>query len=143
MKYHNPKWFKFEGTLSVLILLAALAWLAVPTRLLYNPSSVLIDGYQVTVYRTFPLSPPFRMPIIRYAETVRPVIGPMVCHDPNGSTGFRYRDNGQPAAQWDIKQWAAPCMKGAYVWSARWTALLFGVIPLRPVELTTVIEPTQ
>ena len=112
-------------------------WLAVPTRLFFAPQSARIDGYQVTVTRTFPLSDHMRIPVIRYREVVRPLSGELPpCID---TAEFRYQDNGQPAARWDIEPWAARCMTGDYLWRAVWSARLFGVIPLRPVELELLV----
>ena len=114
-----------------------LAYAAVPSRLLFNPTSVAIDGYQVTVFRSFPSSPPFPQPFMRYVETVRPLEGGGICQDTN-APGFRYT-NADSFGTWNIEEWAADCMTGDYHWSAAWTVLLWGVIPLRHVEIDTFI----
>lgn len=132
-----------RNILAVLIVVALLmgAWLAVPTRLFFDPHSVQIDGTRVTVFRRFPLHPPFDIPVIRYREVVRPLDGGLPpCID---TAEFRYRDNGQGFAQWDIAPWAARCMAGGYIWRAVWSARLFGIIPLRPVELELAVIGEQ
>lgn len=130
----------FLRNVAAVLFVAALlmgAWLAVPTRLFFDPHGVRIDGHTVTVLRRFPLSPPLRMPVVRYREVVRPLSGELPpCVD---AAEFRYRDNGEGFAQWDLEPWAARCMTGDYLWRATWSARLFGVIPLRPVELETII----
>lgn len=116
----------------------ATVWFAVPTRLFFNPTSAQIEGYTVTVNRTFPLARWVRPPIIRYIETVRSVANPLPpCTD---TDEFRYSDNGKPFGQWDIQGWAGPCMNGDFHWSATWQAKLFGVIPLRPVEIELFVS---
>lgn len=111
-------------------------WLTVSTRLFIHPQSVQIDGYTVTVTRTFPMADYFRIPVIRYRETVRPVGSSGPCVD---TAEFRYEDNGTHYGQWDIEDWAAPCMTGDFIWRASWSARLFGVLPLRPVELELLV----
>lgn len=122
---------------STLVFLGFVVWLAIPTRLFFNPSSVQIDGYSVTVTRSFPVAEWVRIPVIRYREVVRPLSGSLPpCID---TAEFRYQDNGKPYGQWEIDGWAARCMTGDFIWRASWSARLFGVIPLRPVELDMVV----
>lgn len=134
--YRNPRWgvWDFLGAVGVLMVLA---WFSFSTAWLYNPTDVIVDNYEVTVTRSYPLHPPFKIPVIRYRESVRPVDGGRVCVD---TAEFRYRDNGEPSASWSIEEWAAGCMAGDFIWSAWWQAKLWGVIPLRPVELTAIVR---
>ena len=129
------------ATLRILlaIALAAFVWLMIPSSLFFRPDAVTINGYQVAVTRTFPMYDVFgfERPIVRYVETVRDLRNQsQVCADNNG-IGFRYTSN-SPVAVWSIEEWAAPCMTGSFVWAATWQVKLFGIIPLRPVELSFV-----
>lgn len=138
MKYRNPRWNPVEWKLVTTILLFISLWWLVPSSLFYKPTDVAIIDGRVTVTRSFPLHPPFDLPVIRYIEIVRPLPGGAdPCVD---SAEFRYRDNDLPTASWPINDWAAPCMTGDFMWSARWTVKLWGIIPLRPVELTRIIR---
>lgn len=137
MKYRNPRWNPVEWRVVATFLFLGAVWYMLPSALFYRPTDVAIEGTRVIVTRSFPLHPPFKVPIIRYQEVVRPVGDAAPCID---AAEFRYRDNGLPTASWDIGNWAAPCMRGDFVWSARWTVKLFGIIPLRPVEMSKIIK---
>lgn len=137
MKYRNPGWNPIEWRLVVTAALFALVWYLVPSSLFYKPQDVVIDQGRVTVTRSFPLHPPFKVPIIRYLEVVRPLEDGPPCID---TAEFRYRDNGQPTASWQIDTWASRCMSADFVWTARWTVKLWGIVPLRPVELSKIIH---
>lgn len=118
--------------------LALALWLAIPSSLFIKPTAVVIDGYTVKVWRSFPVSPPLKRPIIAYVETVRSKETGEVCSD-NNSRGFRYDKDQGGFGVWNIEEWAAPCMTDNYHWSATWYVKAFGVIPLRPVELDLLV----
>lgn len=140
-RYKDPKWHLADVVAGISLFLLVL-WVSVPTSFFYRPTAVSIQGYEVTVSRTFPLSPPFNPPIIKYVEIVRPLDGGQPCVDRNE---FRYRLTQGKTATWNIGAWAAPCVdgEGSAIWSARWQVKIFGIIPLRPVELEQIVpEPT-
>ena len=104
--------------------------------MLINPQAATIDGTIVTVYRTFPahglLGVP--RPLVSYRETVTPLDNGRTCGDGRTQRYVRPGDFGR----WDIAEWAAPCMRGAWLWHAEWQGWLFGLIPLQPVSLTII-----
>lgn len=125
------------GTLLALTMLLV-TWAMLPSRLFFDPTAVTIEGTHVTVARTAPLVHIFGEPFIRYVEVVRNAKG-MAC-DTNNLNGYRYKTS-LPVGSWALGDWAAPCMdERPFVWTAQWQVMLFDMIPLRPVSLTTVVE---
>lgn len=130
----------FNLLLTVAVLL--IVWYAFPTKLLYNPSEVEIDGGQVTVYRTYPTIEVLGPPLIRYSEILRPLDGNTPCSD---GAEFRYKDNGLPYGTWGIEHFAQRCIDNpsGYIYWVAWSPRLFDLIPLRPVELTITVLPNE
>jgi len=112
-------------------------WIAIPPKILFNPSLVTINGAQVKSYRTFPMKQWLKIPIIKYSEHIRPVDGSTPCSD---TAEFRYKDNGLPYAIWSIDHWAARCITQDYHYQVFWSPRLFGIIPLRPIEIDLYVE---
>lgn len=128
----------FNFLLAAALLL--ITWYMFPARLLFNPSSIEIDGAQVTNYRTFPAARHFGMPLIRYSEILRPLDGSTPCVD---GAEFRYKDNGLRYATWGIEHFAQRCLDNpsGYIYWVAWSPRLFDLIPLRPVEITITVLP--
>ena len=125
---------------ALFIVLALVVWFATPSRLFFNPEEVHIDGYEVTLARTYPVSFLFGPPVVSYTETVRRLDGSgQICDDNNGA-GYQYVTEG-PIGRWDIEDWAKDCMIAPYLWRAEWQVKVFGLIPLRPVSLSLLVEP--
>ena len=137
----NPDWHPLDWLIIRLLIVFSI-YLAIPTSAFFDAKSVAIDGYDVTVTRTFPLHQRMpwlfkQPPIVEYTETVRPVKGrDRPCLE---TAQFRYRDNGRLSASWNIESWAASCMQGDYIWRAIWHVKLWGVVPLRKDELSEVV----
>lgn len=124
-------WFATWITLALSVLIPTL----IPTRLVYHPISVQIDGTIVRVYSVYPMDGiSAQRPIVTYLETVTAQDG-RVCED----RGEVAPSAGQEFSEWDISDWAAPCMGSAFVWRSDWTAYAFGVIPLRPAFLQLAV----
>lgn len=130
----------FYILLTVFVLFCS--WAAVPSKLFFDPKSVQIEEYRVTLTRSFPLDYIFGPPLIQYVETVRNLDNPNdPCIEHNGS-GFRY-DTKSPVAVWSIEDWAAPCMTGDYEWRAIWRVKVAGILPLLPVEKSTIVRKSD
>jgi len=143
IRFLDSREIALRGIFNALILVALIfgLWLATPSSLFFAPRAVSISGYEVTVARDFPLSGIFGAPFIRYTETVRDLTEFNYPCTENNFPGFQYSTDRY--ASWDIEEWAAPCMSGNYQWSAEWTVMLFGIIPLRPVTMTTIIRGNE
>lgn len=100
------------------------------TRAVYWPSEVWIEESKVTVERHFPgdfLGLP--RPRISFVEAVDPLTpghnDGQFCKAKGGPYLYGSDD---PLGEWDIKEWAAPCLDdpAGYRWSAEWTWHLGG-----------------
>lgn len=130
-------------TFNVLLTVAVLMiiWYFIPARMMFNPTSVTIEGSQVTVYRTFPMRDVFGPPLICYTEILRPLDGSTPCVD---SQEFRYTNpSGRPYGTWNIRHFAARCLDNpsGYIYWVGWSPRMFDLIPMRPVELSITVRP--
>tara|TARA_R110000744_G_C19370668_1_gene562496 strand:+ start:2782 stop:3183 length:402 start_codon:yes stop_codon:yes gene_type:complete len=117
------------------LVIMAVTWLLIPPELFLKPTSVSIEGYQVTVARRFPLAWLAGQPFVAYVEVVQSLDTGRTCAD-NNARGFRYPAEEKGIGTWDIESWASPCMTATFHWSASWYVKALGVIPLRPVVLS-------
>jgi hypothetical protein len=118
------------------------------SRLLINPTELTMTPCgELVVVRNYPMVDLFGInyPIVRYVTTITPLTEGHFrrgysCREDNGG-GQRYNhDHGKGFGAWSIKHYAAECMEdplGVRV-DITYTALLFDMIPLRPVSISTV-----
>lgn len=134
----------FDRTLSLfgwsVVVILAVQTLPV-SKLAMNPHSVVIEGEQVVVIRSYPLDAiSVPRPIMSYVETVKPLTqshnGGHPCIDAAGP--FPYSRDEAGGGKWNIA-WAADCLSDpiGFTWSARWTWHI-GVLQMGPVSLTEV-----
>lgn len=129
---------KWTFVFSILVLLL---FVAPFSRLAYSPQAIEINGYQVSMYRSFPgdtLGLP--RPWLSYTETIRPLTpehnGGQSCTDRGGP--FKY-DRAGPVGDWSI-EWAAKCVSDpkGFTWAARWYWHV-GAIKFAPTTLSHVV----
>lgn len=136
-------WFISLPIISVLIFLTVFG-----TRILINPSKIEVTPCgDVVVFRNYPLVDIFgaRHPMVRYVTTITPLTLDFnegyVCREDNGA-GQRYNhDHGRGFGKWAINRYAEPCMEDpvGFVVDIKYTALLFDIIPLRPINVSAVV----
>lgn len=135
-------WFSLPFLLTVLFLSL------VGSRLLINPGQITVAPCgKVIMLREYPLQQWLgaEPPIVRYVMTVTPLSRGFnrgyVCRVDNGR-GQRYNhDAGRGFGQWSLSTFAQDCLGDeiGYVLDITYNALLFDVIPLRPLRLTEVV----
>ena len=118
------------------------------SRLLINPKSVEITPCgTVVVVRNYPMQELFgtQGPWVQYSHVVIPMTPEtnkgMTCREDNGQ-GQRYNhDGGRGFGRWTLDHFAKTCMQDplGFKYQVRWRAYLFGILPLRPVEMSTAV----
>lgn len=123
----------------VLVLVAGLlaGWLLIPSSFLVQPVSVSLRGDTLTIARSTP-----------FGDVTVNWLGEVVLLD--GRDNFECTGSGTSIIQYQpdglytgvIGAWAKPCLDdGApFVLRFRYQALLFGLIPLRPVYFGTTVQ---
>jgi hypothetical protein len=124
----------------------------VGSRLLINPTAIDISPCgDVIVFRDYPMVDLLGVnyPIVRYITTITPLTPGFhdgyVCREDNG-LGQRYNhDHGRGFGRWSIKNYAEPCMEDpiGFRIDIQYTALLFDLIPLRPISISAVATKTS
>ncbi len=131
------RWYDRVG--GALLLLAALAgglWASIGSDMFLHPTSLRLDGTTVILVRETP-----------WGETYARWNSEITLID---EQGFECAAQGSAIFQnevadtvtFTIGPWAGACIDAGppMVFRARWQVVLFGVIPLRPVSITTLIE---
>ena len=147
--FHSSKVFWLLGLPAVLILLfMTLAG----SRLLINPTAMEVTPCgDVVMFRNYPMVDLLGIdyPIVRYITTITPLTpetnNGYVCREDNGR-GQRYNhDHQRGHGQWAIRHYASDCMADpvGFTVNTQYTALLFGVLPLRPINMNAVVVTTN
>lgn len=136
-------WLLTAPTLSLFIFLTVFG-----SRILINPAEIEITPCgDVLMFRTYPLVDFLGIdyPMVRYVTTVTPLTpetnNGYVCREDNGM-GNRYNhDHNRGFGEWSLNHYAEPCMVDpiGFKINIQYTALLFDVIPLRPVAVSTIV----
>ena len=120
------------------VALTASTWLLVGTDLLIRPQAIKYDGKNVTFVRKTPFGDIWAnwTTEIRVSETS------LECHSPLGRSVYQRIDG--DTVSWELGAWADPCLSNGppLVIVDSWQALIFGVLPLRPTHLVTVVDMT-
>ena len=118
------------------VALTASTWLLVGTDLLIRPQAIKYDGKNVTFVRKTPFGDIWAnwTTEIRVSETS------LECHSPLGRSVYQRIDG--DTVSWELGAWADPCLSNGppLVIVDSWQALIFGVLPIRPTHLVTVID---
>lgn len=109
---------------------------ALPSSLFIKPYEVEIDGFDVKVWRDFPLYDLVGPVTVSYVEVVRGLQDKTTCSD-NNAKGFKYNNDENGHGKWSIEHWASSCMTHHFEWSAKWRVRWFG-IGMRAVRLKRV-----
>lgn len=134
--------------ISLAILLLAGLWLSVPSSVFIKPQALIYDGRQATLRR---LTPWGAIDAEWHRELY--VVGTRFeCHAPpivqrvQKIDGYTNPETGEMVAadtvSWTVGGEALDCLRAEppIIATHTWRVLIFGVIPLRPVRLTTTIE---
>lgn len=118
------------------------------SRILINPSKIDITPCgDVVMFRSYPAADLIGVnyPLVKYVTTVTPLTPETndgyVCREDNGE-GQRYNhDHQRGFGKWRMNHYAEPCMKDpvGFVINVKYTALLFDLIPLRPINVTSTV----
>ena len=118
------------------------------SRILINPTEMSVTPCgDVVITRNYPMREllGINYPIVRYVTTITPLTEGHYrrgysCREDNGA-GQRYNhDLERGFGSWSVKHYAADCMSdpvGVHI-DVVYTALLFDMIPLRPVNISMV-----
>jgi hypothetical protein len=117
-------------------LVAMTAWLVLSTDLFIRPSAIHYNGWNVTLVRETPFGDVWG----RWSTEIRVTGTGEEC-----SSGIRpgfYQDTPDSTVSYRLGPWAQRCMDAGppLVIVDTWQALIFGVIPVRPIHRTTVIS---
>ena len=122
------------------------------SRILINPNEIQVTPCgDVVMFREYPLVDLFGAgyPWVRYNTTVSPLTpetnNGYVCREDN-SKGQRYNhDHDRGFGKWNIRHYAKECMKdpAGFAWNTKYTAYLFDVIPLRPINVGVIVSTTN
>lgn len=139
---------------SLAILVLSLLWLALPSAVFLRPSVLYYD--QNTGYATLTRTVHFFDAVhVRYKTEMRVLSTGIKCQAANSLNVVTYHKHDEPAVSsitgeplplgtvmWPIEDEFWPCVAAEppLVVEASWWVLLFGVIPLRPVTITDVLE---
>lgn len=120
------------------VIAAALAgWLAVPSSFLVQPVSVSLRGDQLTISR----STPFGSVTVNWLGEIALLDG-RENYECTGSGTSIIQQQPDGIYTGTIGPWAKPCLDAGapFVLRFRYQALLFGLIPLRPVYFGTTVQ---
>jgi hypothetical protein len=146
MRRAAGNWFFVLVGLPMVFLLTALTFGG--SRLLINPTEISITPCgEIIVVRSYPMRDllGINYPVVRYITTITPLTEGHYregysCREDNGE-GQRYNhDHGRGFGSWSVRHYAAHCMDdplGVHI-DITYTALLFDLIPLRPVNISMV-----
>jgi hypothetical protein len=122
------------------------------SKILINPTKLEVTPCgDVVMFRTYPMVDIFGVnyPMVRYVTTITPLSPDTndgyVCREDNGA-GQRYNhDHSRGHGKWAIRHYASDCMADpvGFIYSTQYTALLFDVIPLRPITIQAVVVTTN
>ena len=124
----------------------------VGSRLLINPGKLTITPCgDVVLFRNYPMVDLFGAdyPLVRYVTTITPLTegtnDGYVCREDNGLGQIYNHDHGRGFGKWSIRHYAKDCMLDpvGFTLHTQYTALLFGVIPLRPISVSAVVTTTN
>jgi hypothetical protein len=141
LKSNKVFWLLSVPVLSLFILLSVLG-----SRILISPGKLEVTPCgDVVLFRDYPMSDWFGYPMIRYVTTITPLTPETnrgyVCREDNGE-GHRFNhDYGRGFGKWSINHYAEPCMRDplGFTMNIKYTALLFDLIPLRPINVDAII----
>ena len=106
------------------------------TSLLIRPLAIHYNGAEVTFVR----ETPFGEVLGEWSTEIRVAATGRECS--SGTHLSTYQEEPNNTVNWRLGVWAAPCLEAGppLVIVDTWRALLFGVIPIRPVQIVTVID---
>ena len=149
-KFFRSNWLFWSFSLPVIIVLLVLTIFG--SRILINPNKIQVTPCgDVVMFREYPLVDLFgaNYPWVRYRTTVTPLTpetnNGYVCREDN-ETGQRYNhDHDRGFGKWNIRHYATECMKDpvGFAWNTKYTAYLFDVIPLRPINVGVIVATTN
>jgi len=140
----RSKWvFWLLGLPSVLVLLLLTV---TGSRLLINPGTLEVTPCgDVVMFRNYPMERLLGPPLVRYVTTITPLTASTnhgyVCREDNGRGQIYNHDHRRGFGQWEIRHYASDCMADpvGFIFHTQYTALLFGVLPLRPISISAVV----
>lgn len=143
-KKHDLEWSftdKFCASLTILAIFLSIIWFLLPSSLFIKPVSLKISGDDVVFVREVPLG---EVSAAWRSEIVVLDHDDLECDSNFWSISF-YQHAPANRVRYKIGDWAKPCIaagKPYYITTFR-HVLLFGVIPLRGFQTTTLIGEIQ
>lgn len=118
------------------LMMLATSWFVVSTDMFVRPTGIFYDGRKVTLVR----QTPFGDMQGRWWTEIRVANSGLECD--TGPHFAPYQQEPDDTVTYYLGEWATPCIEEGppLVIVDTWQVLLFDLIPLRPVEMTTVIK---
>lgn len=125
-------------------LLLMVAWLTCSTQFLMGVEDIHYDGDQVTFVRTTPFGDVWA----EWTTEIRVSRESKECHSGRHRALYQQIPEGNAegatphTVNYSLGPWATPCLNFGppLIIVNSWQAYLFGVIPLRPHHLTTIVD---
>ena len=123
--------------ISMLILITL--WLVLSTDLVLRPTAIHYDKTTVTLVRETPFGPVWarHSTVIKIAGTNEQCV--------NSGAMEKYEPIEDNVDTYELGSWADRCINigPPLIFVDTWQVMLFGIIPIRPYQLVTVLEITE